>query len=50
MDTPEALDDLFEHAARNLRDACLEGVTLRDGSKLHLCTIGVKGDWPFLAP
>ena len=49
-EAPEILEELFEHVALNLKDACLEGVRLRDGSKLHLCTIAIKGDWPFLVP
>ena len=49
-DDPDLLEELFEHVALNLKDACLQGVQLRDGSRLHLCTVGVKGDWPFLVP
>ena len=43
-----SLEDVFQHICSDLREAYLSGVTLEDGSKLHLVPLGVKGDWPFL--
>ena len=48
-ESEQPLQDLFECLCQDLRSAFLDGVELMDGSKLHLCPIGVKGDWPFLA-
>ncbi|CAE7666815.1 unnamed protein product [Symbiodinium sp. CCMP2456] len=45
----QPLEDLFERLCEDLQSAFRDGVQLMDGSKLHLCPIGVKGDWPFLA-
>ena len=46
----QPLESLFEHICRDLRTAYMEGVTLKDNSKLHLVPLGLKGDWPFLEP
>ena len=48
QDDAEPLNDLFERICSDLQDAWASGVQLEDGTKLHLATIGVKGDWPWL--